>query len=91
MTLIMYLIIGGIVGWLAAKVAGREEGIVASIVIGVIGSAIGSVISHLFTGSDQAYLAFSWAGLIWSFIGALILVSILNAIQHSTRPHHPGI
>jgi len=82
MNLLVILIIGGLVGWIAGQVAGRNEGILASIVIGVVGSFIGSFVSKLFTGSDQSYLAFSWVALFWSFVGALILVLILNAVQH---------
>lgn len=85
MSVIVYIILGGIVGWLAAKLLGRTEGILASIVIGIVGSFIGSLISRLFTGSDQSYLTFSWNGLFWSLIGSLALVVILNAIQ---RPRH---
>ena len=86
MSLIIALVIGGFIGWLAAKVAGREEGIIASVVIGVVGSVIGGILSTALSGQDQAYLAFSWTGLIWSFIGAFVLVLILNALQH--KPHH---
>ncbi len=84
MSIIVTIILGGIVGWVASKMLGREEGVFASIVIGIIGSFIGSGVSQLFTGSDHSYLAFSWGGLLWSLIGALILVAILNAIR---RPH----
>lgn len=89
MGLIITLIIGGIVGWLAAKVAGRNEGIIASVIIGVIGSIIGGLISTIISGSNRAYLSFSWMGLFWSFVGALILVLLLNAFQH--KPHHTNI
>jgi uncharacterized membrane protein YeaQ/YmgE (transglycosylase-associated protein family) len=88
MNLLVVLIVGGLVGWLAARVAGRNEGILASIIIGIIGSVIGSLVSRLFTGSDRAYLNFSWAGVIWSFLGALILVLIMNAMQHRSTHHH---
>jgi len=85
MNLLVILIIGGLVGWIAGQVGGRSEGVIASIVIGIVGSFIGSFISRLFTGSDRAYLALSWVGAFWSFVGALILVIILNLIQgHST-------
>jgi uncharacterized membrane protein YeaQ/YmgE (transglycosylase-associated protein family) len=87
MTILTVIIVGGIVGWLASKLMGRDEGIFASIIIGVIGSFIGSLISSLFTGSDQSYLAFSWMGFIWSLIGAVILVAIMNALS-SNRSHH---
>ena len=65
---------------------GRDEGVLASIVIGVIGAFIGSILSSLLTGSDRAFLAFSVSGLLWSLIGAIILVAIMNAF--SGRRHH---
>lgn len=86
MSIIIALIIGGIVGWVAAAVMGRDEGIVGSVVIGIVGSIIGGLLSSLLSGSNQAYLAFSWVGIVWSFIGAVILVAILNSLQH--RTHH---
>lgn len=88
MSVIVYIILGGLVGWLAARLLGREEGIVASVVIGVVGSFIGSFISRLFVGSDQSYLAFSWNGLFWSLIGALVLVAIMNFLR---RPHRRNL
>jgi uncharacterized membrane protein YeaQ/YmgE (transglycosylase-associated protein family) len=64
---------------------GRDEGVIMSIVIGIVGSFVGSLVSQLFTGADRSFLALSWVGLFWSFIGAVILVAILNAVR---RPHH---
>jgi uncharacterized membrane protein YeaQ/YmgE (transglycosylase-associated protein family) len=87
MTILTIIIVGGLVGWIAARLMGRDEGIFASIIIGIVGSFIGSLISQLFTGSDQAYLAFSWVGVFWSLIGAVILVAIMNALS-SRRSHH---
>ena len=86
MNLIVALIVGGLVGWIAAQAAGRSEGIVASIVIGVIGSFIGSFLSVVLTGVDRSYLAFSWPGLFWSFVGSLVLVLIINAISGRAHP-----
>jgi uncharacterized membrane protein YeaQ/YmgE (transglycosylase-associated protein family) len=85
MGLIVMLILGGLVGWAASQMLGREEGLLASIVIGIVGSFIGGLVSQLFTGADRSFLALSWMGLFWSFIGAVILVAILNAVR---RPHH---
>lgn len=81
MSILVALVLGGLVGGIAALAAGRSEGIIFSIVIGVIGSIIGSFLSVLLTGSDRAFLTFSWSGLAWSFAGALIFVLILNALQ----------
>jgi uncharacterized membrane protein YeaQ/YmgE (transglycosylase-associated protein family) len=86
MSLIVAIILGALVGWAASRMLGRDEGILMSIVIGIIGSFIGSLISSLFTGSDQSFLALSWSGLLWSLVGALVLVAIMNAFTH--RTHH---
>lgn len=88
MSIIVAIILGGLVGWIASKLMGREEGIVMSIIIGVVGSFIGSLISGVLTGSDKSFLAFSWMGLFWSLIGAVILVAIMNAISH---PRHTTV
>jgi uncharacterized membrane protein YeaQ/YmgE (transglycosylase-associated protein family) len=85
MGIIVFLILGALVGWAASSMMGREEGVIMSIIIGIVGSFIGSLVSQLFTGADYSFLALSWVGLFWSFIGAVILVAIVNAIS---RPHH---
>ncbi|HEY4160775.1 MAG TPA: GlsB/YeaQ/YmgE family stress response membrane protein [Candidatus Saccharimonadales bacterium] len=90
MSIIISLIIGGVIGWLAAKVAGRNEGIIASMAIGIVGSIIGGFLSVVLGAGGHAYLSFSWASVAWSFIGALILVLILNALQHNSH-HSTGI
>jgi uncharacterized membrane protein YeaQ/YmgE (transglycosylase-associated protein family) len=88
MSIIVAIILGGIVGWIASRLLGRNEGVLASILIGIVGSFIGSLISSLLTGSDRSILAFSWSGLFWSLIGAVVLVAIMNAVS---RPRHHTI
>jgi uncharacterized membrane protein YeaQ/YmgE (transglycosylase-associated protein family) len=85
MGIIVMLILGGLIGWAASSMMGRDEGVIASVIIGIVGSFIGGLISQLFTGADRSFLALSWVGLFWSFIGAVVLVAILNAVR---RPHH---
>ena len=87
MGLIVALIIGGIIGWLAAAVTGRDEGMFGSIAIGVVGSIIGGLIAGLFGSHGNVFTGFSWSSLLWSFIGAVILVAILNSLQYRYRPH----
>lgn len=84
----MFIILGAVVGWLASRIMGRDEGFFASMAIGIVGSFIGSFISSLMT-SGHSYLSLSWSGFIWSLIGAVILVAIMNAM--SGRRHHPSV
>lgn len=85
MGIIVMLILGGLIGWAASSMMGRQEGAIMSVIIGIVGSFIGSLLSELFTGADRSFLALSWMGLLWSFIGAVVLLAIVNAF---TRPHH---
>ena len=84
MSIIVFIALGGMIGWLAARLMGRREGAIGSTLIGIIGSFIGSFIARLFNSSS--YLSVSWAGVIWSLIGAIILVAIINAAGRSR--HH---
>lgn len=83
MSLILILIIGAVVGWVAAAIMGRREGILGSIGIGIVGAIIGGLISSFFSSGNNSFLSLTLAGVIWSFIGAVIFVAILNAIQNN--------
>lgn len=87
MSIIVFIILGGVVGWLASQLLGREEGLVGSIVIGIVGSFIGSLVSQLLT-SGSSYLTLSWSGFLWSLVGAIIFVAILNAFSSARHHHH---
>jgi uncharacterized membrane protein YeaQ/YmgE (transglycosylase-associated protein family) len=78
MILIVWIVLGGIIGWLGAKITGRREGIVASVIIGIVGAFIGSLIARALGSASTSYLTFTWAGLGWSLLGAVILSALLN-------------
>lgn len=81
MSLLVAIILGAIVGWLAAAVTGRNVGVLGSIAIGILGALLGGFLSTVVIGNSQSYLDFSWAGVFWSFIGALLLALLLNSLQ----------
>jgi uncharacterized membrane protein YeaQ/YmgE (transglycosylase-associated protein family) len=88
MSLILALIIGAIIGWLGAALVGRSEGILGSVAIGIVGAIIGSFLAEAFGSGTQGYFAFSWAGVIWTLIGAVIFSAILNSLQHHSTHSH---
>ena len=79
---IIALIVGGIAGWLASMVMNRDAsmGIFWNIVVGCVGSVIGNALSQNF-GYAGSVREFSLTGLIIAFIGAVILLAIVNLIQ----------
>ena len=80
MSWIIAIIIGGVIGWLASLVMNRDAsmGIFWNIVVGVIGAIIGAVIGG---GGVGGLAAFNIWSLVAAFIGACVLLAIMNLIQ----------
>lgn len=79
---IIALIVGGVAGWLASMVMNRDAsmGIFWNIVVGCIGSVVGNLIANQF-GIAGSVQEFSLTGLIVAFVGAVILLGIVNLVQ----------
>jgi uncharacterized membrane protein YeaQ/YmgE (transglycosylase-associated protein family) len=77
---IIALIVGGIAGWLASLVMKRDAsmGIFLNIVVGCVGSVIGNALSGPLFGIRGSVKEFSITGLIIAFVGAVILLAIVN-------------
>jgi uncharacterized membrane protein YeaQ/YmgE (transglycosylase-associated protein family) len=80
---IIALIVGGIAGWLASKVMNRDAsmGIFWNIVVGCVGSLIGNALSGPVFGIRGSVQEFSLTGLIIAFIGAVVLLGVVNMVQ----------
>ena len=79
---IIALIVGGVAGWLASMVMNRDAsmGIFWNIVVGCVGSVVGNLLANRF-GYAGSVQEFSLMGLIIAFVGAVILLAIVNLIQ----------
>ncbi len=81
---ILIIIVGGLLGWLASKVmrTDGQQGIILNIVVGVVGAALaGFLISPLLGIPTINAVNFSIGGLLISFLGALVLLAIVNLIR----------
>jgi uncharacterized membrane protein YeaQ/YmgE (transglycosylase-associated protein family) len=81
MGIIIWLIIGGICGWLASIImrTDGQQGIILNIVVGIIGSVIASLIFGV--GINDAITVTTF---IYSLIGAIILLAIVNLVRRGT-------
>lgn len=87
MNIVIWLVIGGIIGWLASLVmkTDGQQGIFLNVVVGIIGAVLGGwVLSPLFGISTINQHNFSVPGLLVSFLGAVILLAIVNLIRRGT-------
>jgi len=81
---ILVIIVGGILGWLASKVmrTDAQQGIILNIVVGIVGAALaGFLLSPLLGIPTINSVNFSISSLLISFLGALILLAIVNLIR----------
>jgi uncharacterized membrane protein YeaQ/YmgE (transglycosylase-associated protein family) len=81
MGLIVWLVVGGIVGWLASLVmrTDAQQGILLNVVVGIVGSAIAS---FLFGGGINQVITVTT--FIYSLIGAIILLAIVNLVRRGS-------
>jgi uncharacterized membrane protein YeaQ/YmgE (transglycosylase-associated protein family) len=88
MGLIVALIIGGIIGWLASIVmrTNAQQGILLNVVVGIVGSLLGSFLLGRFFGADGNIMTNALDGgtLLAAFVGALILLAIVNLFRRGT-------
>jgi uncharacterized membrane protein YeaQ/YmgE (transglycosylase-associated protein family) len=80
---IIALIVGGVAGWLASLIMNRDAsmGIIWNIVVGCIGSVIGNALVGPLFGIRGSVQHFSLIGLIIAFVGAVVLLAIVNLVQ----------
>ncbi len=84
MNFIIWLVVGGIIGWLASMVmrTDAQQGVLLNVVVGIIGAVLGGwLISPLIGAGTINQNDFSLAGLIVSFLGAVILLAIVNLFR----------
>ena len=87
MTLLLVLLVGGVLGWLASLVmrTDGQQGIILNIVVGIVGAVIaGIVVTPLIGGAPITSGSFDGLSLLSSFIGAVILLAIVNLIRRGS-------
>lgn len=84
MNFIIWIVVGGIIGWLASLVmkTDAEQGMILNIVVGIIGALLGGwLLAPLFGGGTINQGDFSLSSLLVSFLGAVILLAIVNLLR----------
>src|SRR3546814_311490 len=84
-SIIVTLVVGGVIGWLASIVmrTDAQQGIVLNVVVGIVGAFLGNFLGGLF-GMGASLSTFSPIGLLWAFIGAVVLLAIINLVRRGS-------
>lgn len=84
MGIIILLVVGGVLGWLASLVmrTDAQQGIILNVVVGIVGALLaGFIITPLIGGAPITSGAFSIQSLLVSFLGAVVLLAIVNLVR----------
>ncbi len=83
MSLILWIVIGGVIGWLASIVmrTDGQQGLFLNIIVGIVGAFLSGL---LFNRDGLNNYNFSLPSLVWAFVGAVILLAIVNLIRRGS-------
>jgi uncharacterized membrane protein YeaQ/YmgE (transglycosylase-associated protein family) len=84
MNIIIILVVGGILGWLASIVmrTDGQQGIFLNVIVGIVGAFLaGFIITPLIGGAPITSGNFDIRSLIASFLGAVVLLAIVNMFR----------
>lgn len=81
MSLLLWIIFGGVAGWIASLVMGTDaqQGIILNIVVGIIGASLGGWLFRFF--GESGVSGFNLYSFIVAIVGAVVLIAIVRAIR----------
>ena len=83
MSIIIWLVIGGIVGWLASLImrTDGQQGVILNVVVGIVGALLAGWLISPLVGVGTINQGISIASIVVSLIGAIILLAIANLFR----------
>jgi uncharacterized membrane protein YeaQ/YmgE (transglycosylase-associated protein family) len=82
MSIILWLVVGGLIGWAASAMMRTREGIALNVVVGIVGAALaGWLLSPLLGVSTLNQSNFGATSLLISLFGAVLLLVIVNWVR----------
>ena len=81
MSIILFLVLGGIAGWIASLIMGTDasQGIILNIAVGIVGAFIGGMLFNAF--GTAGVTGFNLWSLLVAILGAIILLWIVKLVR----------
>jgi uncharacterized membrane protein YeaQ/YmgE (transglycosylase-associated protein family) len=79
MSILGWIILGGLAGWIASALTGSRDGCLMDIVIGIVGAFIGGFLASLIGHAPVMELNLS--SLFVAVVGAVILILVVRALR----------
>jgi uncharacterized membrane protein YeaQ/YmgE (transglycosylase-associated protein family) len=79
MSIIIWIIFGGIVGLVASMIMGGTNGLLLDIILGIIGASVGGWIMDFFGKSGVS--GFNIYSFLVALLGAIVLIAVARALR----------
>lgn len=79
MSIIVWIIFGGLVGWVAYMVMGGTNGLLINIIVGIVGASLGGLIMNFF--GKRGVSGFNIYSFLVALLGAIVLIAIARALR----------
>ncbi len=81
MSIIAWIVLGGIAGWIASLIMGTDasQGLLLNIVIGIIGALVGGALFNFFGTSGVT--GFNFYSLLVATVGAALFIWVIKLIR----------
>lgn len=79
MTIIVWIIFGGLVGFAASMIMGGTNGLFIDIILGIVGASVGGWIMDFFGKSGIS--GFNIYSFLVALLGAVVLIAVVRAIR----------
>ena len=79
MTIIIWIIFGGLVGLVASMIVGGSNGLLLNIILGIVGATVGGWIMDYFGKSGVT--GFNFYSFLVALLGAVVLIVIARALR----------
>lgn len=76
MSIIVWIIIGGLAGWVAGMIMKTDGSLVKNIIVGIVGALIGGFIMSFFGAAG--FTGFNLWSFVVALLGSVVLIALLN-------------
>ena len=78
MSIIVWIIIGGLAGWVAGMIMKEQGSLVKNIIVGIVGALIGGFIMSFF--GAEGFTGFNLWSFVVALLGSVVLLAIINFV-----------
>lgn len=79
MSILGWIILGGLAGWVASMIMGADSGVIKNVIVGVVGAFIGGFVFTTLGGSDIT--GFNLYSFLVALVGAVILIFLVRLVS----------